>query len=61
MFNKPLIKLWQLKETLREERGDAVVWVLVIIISVIIAVIAFKGLAPGIQSAVENMSNALGG
>lgn len=61
MFNKALIKLWQLKETLREERGDAVVWVLVIIISVIIAVIAFNGLAPGIRNAVENMSNALGG
>lgn len=53
--------LWRIKKTLREERGDAVVWVAVIIISVIIAVIAFNGLAPGIRNAVQNMSDALGG
>ncbi|MGE5544966.1 MAG: hypothetical protein ACM3UW_08355 [Bacillota bacterium] len=56
-----LIRLSQLKETLLEERGNSVSWVATIIIGIILAVITFNGLAPGIRNAVQNMSNALGG
>jgi len=50
---------FRIKNTLKNERGETVNWLLVIIVGVILAVIAFKGLAPGIKGAVENMSKAL--
>lgn len=50
---------FRIKNTLKNESGETVNWLLVIIVGVILAVIAFKGLAPGIKGAVENMSNAL--
>lgn len=51
--------VFRIKNILKNERGETVNWLLVIMIGVILAVIAFKGLAPGIRGAVENMSNAL--
>ena len=54
---------WKLKakQALFGERGDAVVWIVTIIISVIVAVIFYLGVAPGIQDAAEGMGDALGG
>lgn len=46
---------------LQNEKGEAVGWIVVILLSVILAVIAFKYLAPGIKGAAQNMSNALSG
>ena len=59
-LNKIATKTYfRIKDTLTNQRGEVVTWIVLVIVCVIIAVIAFKGLAPGIRAAAQNMSNAL--
>jgi hypothetical protein len=50
-----------LKRYVQSERGDAVVWVVLIIIGVIIAVTVWKYLGGGVKNAARAMGNALSG
>lgn len=44
-----------------DESGDAVTWLVVIIIGVMISVTIWKYLGGGIKNAAQNMGNALSG
>lgn len=46
---------------LLDEKGDAVTWVVLIIIGVIIAVTVWKYLGNGIKNAAQSMGDALSG
>lgn len=50
-----------LKRFLRAERGDAVVWLVLLVIGVILAVTMWKYLGPGVKNAAQQMGNALSG
>jgi len=50
-----------LKRYVQSERGDAVVWVVLIIVGVIIAVTVWKYLGGGVKNAARAMGNALSG
>lgn len=50
-----------IKRFVKDERGDAVTWLVLIIIGVILSVTIWKYLGGGIKNAAQDMGNALSG
>lgn len=46
---------------LRCDRGEAVPWLVVMLVGIMLAVIVWKGLGPGVRQAAQKMGNALAG
>ncbi|GEA15442.1 hypothetical protein E308F_16860 [Moorella sp. E308F] len=46
---------------LRSDRGEAVPWMVVLIIGVIMAVTVWKYIGPGLKTAAQKMGNSLAG
>ncbi|WP_156896698.1 hypothetical protein [Desulfovirgula thermocuniculi] len=46
---------------LRRDRGEAVPWLVVTLVGIILAVAVWKGLGPGVRQAAQKMGNALAG
>jgi Flp pilus assembly pilin Flp len=51
----------RIADFIRDETGDAVTWIVIIIVSVIITVVAWKYLGGGVANASKAMGNALSG
>lgn len=49
------------KQFFKDEKGDAVTWLVLIIIGVVIAVTVWKYIGGGIKNAAKNMGDALSG
>lgn len=56
-----LMMLQSVKIFLKDEGGDAVTWLVVIIIGVIISVTIWKYIGGGVKDAAQDMGNALSG
>lgn len=53
--------LQKFKKFLKETNGDAVVWIVLIIISVTLAVIVWQNIGEGVKNAAKSMNEALSG
>jgi Flp pilus assembly pilin Flp len=51
----------KIKWFLKDENGDSVIWLVLIIIGIVLAVIIFNGLKDHVKNAAQNLGNALEG